>query len=116
MVTEDNRRGLPAVFSADPNLQVRPGFPSFICADPYKLSDARLVQNLEWIILKDPVFQVKREKLPGIIPRNAVSGLRKIIGAERKELRDFRYAIRGKRSARKLDHGAYEIIDALPGP
>ena len=52
--------GVAAVFAADAELDVGPGFPPFLDRDLHELADASLVERCEWVFLEDLVLDIIR--------------------------------------------------------
>src|SRR6185437_15878070 len=85
-VTVRHRLRITTVLAADAKLEVRTHFPSSRHAELHQISDAFLVDRGEWIVLENPALHVSRQEGADIVAREAVSGLREIVGAEAEEL------------------------------
>src|SRR5438034_385289 len=77
-------------------------------ADPR--ADAAFVDRGERVFREEVSSQIVNQEPPlGIVARDAISGLRQVIGAERKELGDLRQLVRDEGGTRHLDHRAATI-------
>ena len=70
------------MFAAYSHLQLGSRHPAFFGADSDQLAHSILIQHLERIVFKNPVLYVEGQEFAGVVPRDAIGGLRKIVGAE----------------------------------
>ncbi len=111
-MAERDRARLAAVLAADTELDLGFRSPTPLDRDPHEVADTVAIQDLERVLLEDPVLQVVREELAlGVVTRESERGLREIVRSEREEVRFGRDLVGAERSARELDHRAAEILD-----
>src|SRR5690606_31072552 len=99
------------MFAADPQLEARASAAPAFTADADQLSDAFAVDGDERVFFVDALLLVGLEEARGVVARNAESGLREVVGAEREEFGFLRDLARPQSGAGKFDHRADEIID-----
>jgi hypothetical protein len=99
-MTERDRCGVAAVFTADPHLQLRLNLPATLDADFHEFANTVLIDRHERIAGQNTARSIDAEEACGVIARNSKSGLREVIGAEREKLRALRDLAGHQTSAR----------------
>jgi len=74
------------MLAADAEMDIGPGFASLGRGHLHQLSDARLIEGGEGVLLEDARLHVGREELVDVVAADAVGGLRQVVGAEAEEL------------------------------
>src|SRR3989304_4784379 len=74
------------MFAAYPHLEVRPCGTPLVDPDPDQLPHALLIQGDKRVHLKDPLLNVERQELPGVIPAESPCRLREVIRPKGEEL------------------------------
>src|SRR4030095_2862186 len=103
-VTELDAGRLAAVFAANPQFNVWPGFASQIARDFHQAADAFLIDRRKRIGFDDIELTVSGKKASGIVPAHSQCRLGEIVCAETEKLGITRNLIRNKRGARNFDH------------
>src|SRR5438067_729623 len=87
-VAELDRLRVAAVLAADAELDRRLHLAPALDGDAHQLTDAFLVERLEWVALDDAFLEIEREELAlGVVARHAESRLRQVVRPEREEVR-----------------------------
>src|SRR5690606_31626503 len=106
LLAEGDARRIAAVLSADAELDVGPGRPAPLGGEGDELADALDVEADEGIAGIDALVDVGGEEVARIVPRNAESSLRQVIGSEREEPGLLGDLTRHERGTGQLDHRA----------
>eukprot|EP00754_Rhynchopus_humris_P025711 Rhum_TRINITY_DN14960_c6_g1::Rhum_TRINITY_DN14960_c6_g1_i1::g.130403::m.130403 len=109
LVEELHGRRLPAVLTADADLEVAPRRTALLHGHLHELTDAALVQHLERVVVVDAQLLVVLQEGTRVVPGEAAAHLRQVVRAEGEELRLARDLVRRHARARHLDHGAHLV-------
>src|SRR6202158_370567 len=113
LMAEFHARCFPAMFPANPDLQLRPRRPPAFDAPQHQLSHSMNIQRLKWIIRKYArllFIHVIRQKSPSIIARESHAHLRQIICPKRKEFRNLRDLVSQNSRPRNFNHRPHGIF------
>src|SRR6266545_1547133 len=99
LVAEDDGGGVAAMLAADAELDVAPGGAPLVAPHFDQLSDAVLIEGDEGVLGKESGLDVEGKELACIVPGEAESGLRQVVGAEGEEFRLMGNLIGGEGSA-----------------
>src|SRR5215472_2987273 len=95
--------GISAVLPADAQLDSWTRLAPFLDRHLDQLSNARLVDCGERVLLDDFQFLVRPEEGARVVPAHAQAGLRQIVGAKAEKLGRLRNLIGRERTTRNLD-------------
>ena len=116
-VEEVHRVGVAAVLAADADLEVGPGRPAALGADPDQLADALDVEGLERGDPEDAHLQVGGEERGlDVVAGEPPGGLGQVVGAEGEELGGLGDLPGGQRRPRQLDHRPQQRAQLHAGP
>src|SRR5262245_25041773 len=110
-VAELDRGRLPAVLTADADLEVRTRAPPALDTDLDELAHAFLVEDGEGIVGQHALLEIVGQELRDVVAAVAEGHLREVVGAEREELRVLGDLVGDERRPRHLDHGADRVAD-----
>src|SRR5579884_1173302 len=114
-VAERDGGRIAPVLAADADLEVGPGAPPALDAEPHELAHPRAVERLERVARQDLLLDVRTQELGlGIVAREAEDGLREVVGPEAEELRQSSDLVSHERGPRDLDHRAELVVDLRP--
>src|SRR5207249_6031354 len=114
-VTELDACRIPAMFAADPDLEIPPDLATLLHAHPHELADAGAVDRLERIVREDALLDVVQEELRlRVIPAVPHRRLGEVIRPEREEFRMAGDFVGDESGPRNLDHRAELVGDRDP--
>src|SRR5579884_1289806 len=87
VMAETDGVGIASVFSADPDLQVRPHSSAPLDSQTDEGTDPVLVDRLEWIPREDTVLSVVADEVTVVVTAHAEACLRQVVSREGEELR-----------------------------
>mmetsp|Transcript_27480 Transcript_27480/g.51496 ORF Transcript_27480/g.51496 Transcript_27480/m.51496 type:complete len:341 (+) Transcript_27480:74-1096(+) len=103
-----------AVLATNAHLHAGPCAAATLHRNLNELPDAFLVQAHERVLLHDALGLVLWQECPCIVPAQAISGLREVIGAETEELSLLRQAASLQSCSGQLHHGADAVGEVHP--
>mmetsp|Transcript_14155 Transcript_14155/g.33606 ORF Transcript_14155/g.33606 Transcript_14155/m.33606 type:complete len:417 (-) Transcript_14155:1009-2259(-) len=102
------------MLAADAHLHARARAAATFHCNLDELSDTLLVKAHERVLLHDALGLVLWQECPCIVPAQAISGLREVIGAETEELSLLRQAASLQSCSGQLHHGADAVGEVHP--
>src|SRR5665213_1071395 len=104
LAAKADRRRVAAVLAANPKLQSGPGRASTFDGDADQFAHPFRIDRDERVLLEDAEPLIGADKARGIVARQAIGGLRQVVGAEAEEFRALGDLAGQQRGARQLDH------------
>jgi hypothetical protein len=90
---------IAAMLAANADFEVGPRIAPFGYGHLHQLPHASLIEGGEGILLEDAKLEIGRQEVVDVVARDAVGGLRQVVGAEREELGFLGDLIGGKGAA-----------------
>ena len=109
---------IAAVFAADADLELGTAAAALLDAPLDQHADALGVERLERIGCEDAgllFVDIVGQEAARVVAGEAHRGLGEVVGAEGEELGDFRDLVGEQSGARKLDHGADDVVELDAG-
>src|SRR5690349_22467108 len=85
-LAELDRGRVAAMLAADAELDIRPLGPAALGGQPYKITNAVLVETDEGVLLEDALLDIGVEEPAAVVAADAEGGLGQVVGAEGEEL------------------------------
>ena len=114
-MAERDRPRFTSVLAADPEVDVRPGLASELARHLDELAHSVLVEDLERIVLVDPLGDVLLQELAGVVAGESTPHLGEVVRPEAEELRLAGDLVGGDRGTRDLDHRPHLVRDVIGG-
>src|ERR1035437_7779165 len=111
LVAELEGLWIAAMLATDANLEVGSGVASLGRRHLHQQAGASLVKGGEGILFEDSGLDICRKEVVDVVTRDAIGGLRQIVGAEAEELGFFGDLLGGEGRARQFDHGAHHEVN-----